>query len=241
MRLWICFILGSIITNSGYAQREEDRTLTVKWSPAALIIGSVNLQAEYKIDDRHALTANVGIPARTRHTLTYQNNDAQFDMRATSFLAGYRFYLSDRQLSGLYLEPYFKYLHHSAEGIGYGTLDARSATFNFTNEYNSTGLGAQLGAQFLIRNRLVIDIFLVGPEGNLVTNNLKAVEVSGSRPWTSREALQAEVEIQRFVNQIPFIRNKTSVMVDKDNRSIIAEFKGPLPGFRAGISVGIAL
>lgn len=235
----IFLILSMALAGSLCAQDETGKKIAIKWAPAALLAGAANLQAEYMIDEKHSLTANIGIPLRSRRTLTYQNSDAQFDMRATGFLAGYRFYLSDRYMSGIYLEPYFRYLHHTAEGTGYGTLDGRAATFNISNEYNSMGIGAQLGAQFIFWDKMVLDLFLIGPEGNMVTDNLKAVEVAGNRPWTSREALQAEIEIKNFINQIPFLRNKTTVMVDKDTRSIIARFNGPMPGFRAGISIGI--
>lgn len=230
-----------LISISSHAQYSEERNATIKWAPTALVTGNINLQAEYNFGGRHSLTASIGLPANARHTLTYQGNDAVFNMKSTTFLAGYRTYLSQKHLSGLYLEPYFKYTHHASEGVGSGMLDYRNVVFDFHNEYNAMGLGAQLGAQFLISDRVVIDLFFLGPEFSYARNNLKAIEVTGTGPWNTREAVQAQVEVINFINQIPFIRNRTTVMVDKDNRTVTAQFNGPLPGFRAGLSLGIAL
>jgi hypothetical protein len=112
---------------------------------------------------------------------------------------------------------------------------------NFTNDYNGVGVGAQLGAQFFIGKRFVIDLFFLGPEINSARNNFKAIEVTNTIPWTAVQAQDAEKDIRDFINQFPFIRNNTTVKVDQQNRTVTADFNGPLPGFRAGISLGIAL
>jgi hypothetical protein len=141
----------------------------------------------------------------------------------------------------LYFEPYFKYVHHTGEGAGKGTLDLKEASLNFSNHYNAVGLGAQLGAQFIISRKLVVDLFFLGPEINVASNHFKAMETSSFLPWTSIEAAEAEQDIRKFMDKAPFIQKRTTIMVDKDNRTVFADFKGALPGFRAGISLGIAL
>ncbi len=162
-------------------------------------------------------------------------------MKAISFLAGYRYYLSKKQLKGLYLEPYFKYVHHNSEGVGKSILDNQSVTMNFTNQYNGAGVGAQSGIQFLLGKRFVIDLFFLGPEINSARSNFKAVEVTNSIAWTTIQANEAEQDIRDFPDQFPFIRNNVEVMVDKSNRTVITNFKGALPGYRIGVSFGIAL
>jgi hypothetical protein len=101
-------------------------------------------------------------------------------------------------------------------------------------------VGAQLGAQFIIAKRIVIDLFFLGPEINSATNNFKTVEVSSTIPWTYVQTNEAAQNIKDFVNKFPFIRNKVTVMVDQPNKTVSADFKGALPGFRAGVSFGIA-
>lgn len=222
-------------------EKTFDPKITAKWAPTGLVLGNVSLQGEYNFGGRNSLTAKVGIPVNAHHTLQYQDKDAEFDMKAVSFLAGYRTYLSKKRMSGLYFEPYFKYVHHTGEGAGNGTLNGRPVTMKFNNEYNGAGIGAQLGAQFRISKRLVLDLFFLGPEINSSRNNFKAQETTAALPWTSAEAQDAEQNIRDFIDKFPFIRNNTDILVDRQNRIVYADFKGALPGYRIGFSFGIAL
>ena len=224
-------------------QAQEVRTpkISIKWAPTGLIAGSLSLQGEYSFSPKRSLTARIGLPVSTSYTFQYEEKDAKFDTKAISFLAGYRVYLSKKQLSGFYLEPYFKYVHHTSEGIGNGTLDSEPVTMSFSNAYSGAGVGAQLGVQFLIRKRFVIDLFFLGPEINSSTNKFRAVEISSTLAWDAVEAGEAERDIRNFIDEFPFIRNKTNVMVDRGNRTVSAEFRGVLPGVRTGISFGVAL
>jgi hypothetical protein len=232
-------LIGAFLTVTLPAQENLPPKIAVKWAPTGLFLGSVSLQGEYSFG-KHSLTVKLGVPATAHHSFTYQDKDANFAMKATSFLAGYRTYLSKNQLKGLYFEPYFKYVHQTAEGVGNGTLSGEPVAMDFTNDYNGLGIGAQLGAQFLIGKHFVIDLFFLGPEINSARDNFKAVEISNTLPWTSVQADEAEKDIRDFVNKFPFIRNKVGVMVDKTSRSVTTNFEGALPGFRAGVSFGVA-
>jgi hypothetical protein len=110
---------------------------------------------------------------------------------------------------------------------------------NFDNKYEGFCLGAQLGAQFFIGKRFVIDFYFLGPEINSASNKFRALESSNTIPWTIVEAQDAERDIREFIDQFPFIRNRTDVKVDRNNKTVIADFKGALPGFRAGVSFGV--
>ena len=217
----------------------EDQRIVVKWAPTGLILGSISLQGEYNFGT-NSLTAKIGLPANTHNSLTYEDKDARFTLKATSFLAGYRIYLSKKHMRGMYFEPFFKYVHHMAEGTGYGTLTGQPVVMDFTNSYNGFGIGAQLGAQFFIGKRFVIDLFFLGPEINSAKNNFKAVEISNSLPWTTVQASEAEKDIRDFIDKFPFIRNRTDVVVDQTNKTVTADFKGALPGLRTGVSFGFS-
>ncbi|HEU4902914.1 MAG TPA: hypothetical protein VFT06_08985 [Flavisolibacter sp.] len=233
------FLLATIY---GDAQESTDTqpNITLKWAPTGLLLGSASLQAEYNFGGKNSLTAKIGLPAKAHHSFTYDGNDADFTMRATSFLAGYRTYFSKRHLHGLYYEPFFKYVHHTSEGTGTGTLNGRKAVFDFINDYNGVGVGVQLGAQFFIGKHVVIDLFFLGLEINSATNSFKTMEISNTVRWMEVDAQEAVRNIREFLDQFPFIRNRSSVMVDKDNKRVLADFKGALPGIRTGVSIGIA-
>jgi hypothetical protein len=217
----------------------DSKQLAIKWAPTGLALGSLSLHGEYNFG-KNSLTAKIGLPVSVNHTFTYEDKDADFQMKATSFLAGYRMYISKKHMRGFYFEPFFKYVHQNAEGVGNGTLSGEPVVMDFTNDYNALGVGAQLGVQFLVGKRFVIDLFLLGPEINSARNTFKAVEASNSIPWTSIQASEAEKDIRDFIDKFPFIRNHVDVMVDKTNRTVITDFKGALPGFRTGVSFGIA-
>lgn len=238
------FFVLAVLASAGLWARAQEAapptSVSLKWAPTGLILGSLSIQGEYNFGGKNSLTAKIGVPVNAQHTLQYEDKDASFDMKATSFLAGYRRYLSKKHMKGLYLEPYFKYVHHTSEGVGTGTLNGRSVELNFTNDYDGYGVGAQLGAQFLIGKRFVIDLFFLGPEINAATNNFKSVEVSNTIPWTAVEAQDAENDIRDFIDQFPFIKNNTTVTVNRDEKTVRADFKGALPGYRAGVSFGIA-
>lgn len=243
MKNTVVFLLILFTSFSAIAQETDPPSTTnvaVKWAPTGLILGSASLQAEYNFGGRNSLTAKIGLPVNVKQVFTYDDGDVGFNMKATSFLAGYRTYFSKKHMKGLYYEPFFKYVHHTSEGMGDGTLYNRTATFSFTNNYNGVGVGVQLGAQFWIGKKVVIDLFFVGPEINSASNSFKAAEISNTAPWTYTETKDAENTIREFIDQFPFVRNRTTVMVDKENKRVYADFKGALPGLRTGFSLGFA-
>jgi hypothetical protein len=240
MRKSLVFAVLLFLNCSVFAQQHsEEPSISLKWAPTGLAVGSLSLQGEYNFG-KNSLTAKIGIPLTTSHTFQFDDKDASFNMRAMSFLAGYRTYLSKKHMRGLYFEPYFKYVHHSSDGTGSTTLEGVPVIMEFNNNYNGIGVGAQLGAQFLIGKHFVIDLFFLGPEINSATNNFKAQEVTTTIPWTVIQKSEAEQNIKDFINKFPFLKNNTTVMVDQNNKTVFADFKGALPGFRIGVSLGVA-
>lgn len=243
MKKTIYLILATLLAGHAMAQQlpASPTSATVKWAPTGLVYGGLNFQGEYNVSSRRSLTARIGIPVTVQNTIEYDGKNVDFNMKATSFGAGYRMYLSKKHLRGLYLEPYAKYVHHRSDGTGTGSLEDKMAVMDFTNEYKAVGMGAQLGAQFFIGKRFVVDVFFLGPEINSATSHLKAREVSQTLPWTAIEAQDAEHTIRTFIDQFPFVRNRTNIQVDQNQRTVTADFKGALPGYRAGVSLGFAL
>ena len=214
--------------------------IAIKWAPTGLLLGGMSLQGEYGFIKKSSLTAKIGVPFSRGFNATFDGNDVGMHMKAFSFLAGYRKYLSKQLLKGFYIEPFFTYAHHTADGTGEGKLDGQQVTMDFTNNYNGVGIGIQLGAQFIIARRLVIDFFFLGPQLTSSTNNFRAIDNYHSDAWTDIQAGEAEQDIKDFLNQFPFIRNKVNVNVDQTNRTVMADFQGPLVGIRCGVSIGIA-
>lgn len=223
------------------AQKVFAPKITLKWAPTGLILGNVSLQGEYSFLKKSSLTAKLGVPFNRHYDANFDGHEVDMSMKAFSFLAGYRKYLSKRVLKGFYVEPFFTYVHHTGDGTGEGNLDNQTVTMDFTNAYNGAGIGVQLGSQFIIAKRLVIDLFFFGPQLTSSRSNFRAIDYSDSSAWNTIQANEAENDIRKFLNQFPFIKNKVDVHVDKANRTVTADFNGALVGVRFGVSIGIAL
>ena len=223
------------------AQKVFSPKITLKWAPTGLILGDASLQGEYSFLDKSSLTAKIGVPFNRSYHANFDGHDVDMSMKAFSFLAGYRKYLSKQILRGFYIEPFFTYAHHTSDGTGEGTLDNQPVTMDFTNAYNGVGVGVQLGSQFIIAKRIVIDLFFFGPQLTSSTNNFRAIDYNDSASWNTIQGDEAEQDIRDFLNQFPFIKNKVAVHVDKPNKTVTADFSGALVGLRFGVSIGIAL
>jgi hypothetical protein len=223
------------------AQKNFEPKVTLKWAPTGLILGDFSFQGEYGIINKSSLTAKIGVPFSRNYHATFDGHPVEMSMRAFSFLAGYRKYLSKQMLKGFYIEPFFTYAHHTSDGTGEGDLDNQPVTMDFTNAYNATGIGIQFGSQFIIAKRLVIDLFFFGPQLTASTNYFRAIDYNESSAWSTIQANEAEQDIKAFLNQFPFIKNKVNVHVDTPNKTVTADYKGPLLGIRFGASIGIAL
>jgi hypothetical protein len=233
-------LVFGLIGSMACSAQENSPNISLKWAPLGLIPGNISLHGEYNFG-KNSLTAKIGIPLSTERSIEYDDKDALFHMKTTSFMAGYRTYLSKRHMKGFYFEPFFKYVHHSSEGTGNAVINSQTVAMDFINNYDGIGIGAQLGVQFLIKKRVVIDLFFLGPEINAARNKFRSIETTDAIPWTQVEASEAEQDIREFIDRFPFIRNKVGVMVDRENKTVTADFKGALPGLRTGISIGIAL
>lgn len=158
-------------------------------------------------------------------------------------MAGYRLYMGKKPMSGFYFEPYLHYTKNDASTNLNGDLAGDPVVFHTTSKYSAFGLGAQLGVQFLISDRVTIDLFFIGPEANSTRHNLIMKEVTTALPWDIVDAQEAEREIKDVVDQLagkyPFIGKKINITVDPEEKTVSSDFKGFLPGFRGGLSIGI--
>jgi len=167
----LCLFLHSV-----FAQREFEPTATLKWAPTGLILDDLSFQGEHGFFNKSSLTAKIGLPFNRSYRANFDGHEVTMSMKAFSFLAGYRKYLSKQMLKGFYIEPFFTYAHHLSDGIGEGSLDNQPVTMDFTNAYNGVGIGVQLGSQFIIAKRFVIDLFFLGPQITSSTNNFRAID-----------------------------------------------------------------
>ena len=235
---FICLLSFNLVYPQDFSSAEKYRT--IKLAPASLLFGSLSLLGEYNLKNSHSFTIKAGFPVAAQHTFTYDNRSTKFRMEGTAFQVGFRTYLGQKHLAGFYLEPYFKYLKHESIGTGEGDLMGQAVIYDFTNLYEGNAFGLQLGIQWLLGERWVIDLFLFGPEINASVNSFSALETTNKGAWTPVQAFDAERDMRDFLNKFPFLKNRFEVMADPEKRRVDANFTGTLPGLRTGVSIGFA-
>ena len=215
-----------------------EKAQVLKWNPVSIYAGKVSLLGEFNYRPKRSITVGLGIPID--HKISYEVNDdpQKLTTQTLSLMAGYRMYLGKKNMSGLYFEPYLKYVKNDIESFIFTDLDNDPVILRTTSAYSGFGAGAQLGVQFLIRNRVVIDFFFLGPEANISKVNVLARDISSSS-WDAQDAAEAKEKIEDVVDDIPVIGDKIKITADATTRRVTADYKGFLPGFRAGLSLGV--
>ena len=144
-------------------------------------------------------------------------------------------------MRGFYVEPYLKYLHHKLEGLFTDTKASPPTAYTSKSDYHGFGVGTQLGVQFLIAKRLVLDLFLLGLEANTAKVDASFADISNSDPWTADDVQKAENDIKDAIKDIPIIGKRTEVNADQNKKTVFVTYKGFMPGIRFGISIGFKI
>src|SRR2546423_3825224 len=239
MKKIIVPLLSSLVLSKTYAQYKKQMLL--KWAPGRLAAGKITVGGEYNFKKKSSIECFIGLPAPVNHQFKYDNNSSDLSSKAFSVLAGYRYYFGKKNASGIYVEPYAKYLHHQASGFLQGELNGEVAKFDTKSDYKGFGIGAQLGIQFLIAKRFSLDLFILGPEANSSDFSTVATDVASNIPWTMIQADEAENDIKNAFRNIPIVGDKIEVSVNQSTKTVTTRYSGFLPGVRFGASVGIRL
>ena len=217
----------------------ETKPLAFKFAPAALSFGKATLGVEYNIKYRNSVTFYAGVPLEKKKQVSYAGSQNDVQSKAFSVMAGYRHYLSKKNMSGFYVEPYVKYLNHQGSGFINYQMNGTNMVFDSKSNYKGTGVGAQFGLQLIISRSIVFDLFFLGPEANNATYSFVATDVSNNPGWSFTDKQQVENEVREVLTNIPIAGNRADVNVDMDNKTITTTYKGFVPGIRVGGSVGI--
>jgi hypothetical protein len=211
----------------------------VKWNPASLFVGKLGLSGEYNFKKKRSVTFGIGFPIETTHSFNI-DSPRSVTLKTFSVMGGYRMYFGKKTMSGFYFEPYLKYLKNDASTIINIDVAGSKESFNLTSNYSGVGAGAQLGVQFLIVKRIIIDLFILGPEGNISKHEMKALEINpDALPWTPGEKQDIENNLYDAVKDVPFIGKKIKFTADVNAHSVTSSYNGFVPGIRFGGSIGI--
>jgi Protein of unknown function (DUF3575) len=171
-----------IITQS----KDYKNTVKVNVTSWILYHGGVQVNYERILSKKRSFTVFGGIiqfpvPSVIANSSLVFNNDKK--KSGFSIGADYRFYLASENKynapRGVYLAPFVSYYHFNNQRTGRDSLNpANSLLLNTTVDFFNVGV--ELGYQFVIKNRFVIDCVLLGPGLSSYHFNIKLDGSSGN-------------------------------------------------------------
>lgn len=237
------FLVPFIMPDVAHAQVKDSATQaieknyknTIKINLTSFILYSNGIQLNYEriLSPKRSITAFGGIIQFPMPTVI-SNSPLNFDKNKSKsgfvFGSEYRFYLAKENKygapHGVYLAPFASFYHFNNERSGRDTSTQQSVYLSTT--MNFLNVGGELGYQFVIKKRFVIDCVMFGPALTSYYFNVKLV----GDPATHDEQVQAIIDA---------IKEKYPVLKDLSNgegvsKSGISNFWSL--GFRYAIHIG---
>jgi len=151
-----------------------------------------------------------------------------------SIIPEYRFYFSPKESPrGFYIAPYLKYSNYSMTG----TDIISNEFYKVKGTFSSLGIGAQLGAQWIVSDVFTIDWYFLGIEIDRDALSLKYTADSANPDF---EKVRSTIET--IYSSIPIVGSALKKLshISTGNNSIKAKLPWFMPDIRAGLSIGYA-
>lgn len=228
-------------------------------------LGRFDIAYERVIDNRNSLQFEVGmgfpVKVPTRFIKSFTKDDTEYfaikskDAKWTtySFSLEYRRYLIGKQESpnGLYLAPYLKYKPRSFKFEGEYTrpdsvdinnqvVTTVKATAEVKGGWRTMGIGVSLGYQFIINDRISIDVMPIGLGVDIHSFHLK---FTSTDPGLYNNFEKWEEEVTSQIKDIPIVGDKLKIKSGRENGNenfIKANLTFPFIAYRGGVWIGYA-
>jgi hypothetical protein len=238
--LFIVFVLSvhskAQVSDSAKVIKEKEYNNTIKINLTSWILYSNGVQLNYEriLSKKRSFTIFGGIiqfpvpSAIANSSITFDNNTKS---SGYTFGADYRFYLAKENKyaapHGIYLAPFISYYHFNVQRTGHDTTNQDNLTLNAS--FGFVNIGGEMGYQFVIKNRFVIDCVLLGPALSSYNFNIK---LGGSTSGDYNEKVQAILEAIK--DKYPLLKQLSSDSGVSKNG--ISDFWSL--GFRYAIHIG---
>lgn len=164
-------LMSSISIFSQSAPRDFKNSVKFNVSNTLLYDNSYQFSYERMIKENQSLNVFVGYQEFPLITVDISdvNFDKSSDRKGYSFGADYRFYLGSvnkyKGPRGVYLAPFLSFFQFDTDRNMYYTNPNTGVTSNsnLSSKFNLTNIGGELGYQFVLWDRFVIDCVLFGP------------------------------------------------------------------------------
>lgn len=210
----------------------SDRRNLVKLNLPNLAFGNLTLNYERILSARNSVALNVGY-IRPQKPISAFDDAFEIDevepgeFSGLTATAEYRIYGKKKGAGrGFYIAPYARYANHK---LAFNTTIEDNFT-NASTQLSAVGLGGQIGAQWLIKDRIVIDWGILGIAAQWYTFKSTFTAVDSEIDFDEiRAELETEVEDSILSNKLEFTSTEESL-----------EAKMPFlfGGARAYLSVG---
>lgn len=212
----------------------SDRRNLVKLNLPNLSLGNLTLNYERLLSDRNSASIHIGY---IRPQKPFSALSSAFDVddsvepgefSGLTATAEYRIYSKKKGAGrGFYVAPYVRYANHK---LAFRTTIEDNFT-NASTQLSAVGLGGQIGAQWLIKDRIVIDWGILGLAAQWYNfkSTFRAVDAE-----IDFDEIRADLEME--IEDIPGLSNKLEFSNDED--SLSAKMPFLFGGARAYLSVG---
>ncbi|MUP46972.1 DUF3575 domain-containing protein [Gramella sp. BOM4] len=152
-------------------------------------------------------------------------------LKYSSFTPEIRIYFGDGYGKGFYLAPFYRHTEYEIRDLQfyYDTDEGGEEMVTTSGDLSSNTFGLQVGSQFNLGNRLVLDWFIIGPHYGTARGDLE-----GRSTETLSETEQKDLD--ESLSDIDFPVGDFSHEVT--SRGARIKLDGPWAGIRAGIAIG---
>jgi hypothetical protein len=193
------------------AVQEKQHNNLIKINLTSFILYSSGLQMSYErvLSPKRSLSIFGGVITFPVPSAIANSNIA-FDenKKKSGFSIGaeYRFYLAKENKyaapRGVYLAPFISYYHFNNVRSGHDSTNSDKLTLNATVDFFN--IGGELGYQFVIKNRFIVDCVIFGPAISSYYFNLK---LDGVTTGDQSEKVQAILEALK--DKFPLLKDVT--------------------------------
>jgi hypothetical protein len=230
--------ISSIDVFSQSGSRDFKNSVKFNVSNTLLYDNSYQFSYERIIKENQSVNVFVGYQEFPLITVDL-SDDASFAKKSNrdgfSVGADYRFYLGSinkyKAPRGVYLAPFVSFFQFGTDrDINYTDSNNNVNTVNLSSKFNLTNFGGELGYQFVLWDRFVIDCVLFGPS---ITRYKFNAKLDGSIPGLEDNEVYQKV-IEAIKDRFPGVEGVTGDegIEKKGVQSVTAV------GFRYNISIG---
>lgn len=246
------FLLPATILFSQRVTRENEKYgdfNVFKINLSALTTGTYSFQYEKALSNHTSLllaakfrpSASLPFKSTIKSFLDTLSEGAGIDFVNNAKVGSYaitpeiRFYFGKGAMHGFYLAPFARYESNKLNSWRY-TLKTINKTIviDFTGKQSGVGAGLQIGAQYLLSNKISLDIWLVGPY--IFANKIDANSITDLSDKTDQDLQDAKNDIEKYAKD--YLPGHTvNATVTRNGATLNA--KGAFYGARAlGLAIG---